>query len=79
MPSLLMTKDSLTDTVVQLIILFPISTEYISFDKIVFYGHWIDLPPSTARVWPHTNEASVEAKNAMHLATSNGFPILPIG
>lgn len=43
-----------------------------------FYrGHIACLPPSTGRVAPVMKEESSDAKNAILLATSSGFPGLP--
>src|SRR4051812_963726 len=38
-------------------------------------GHHIDSPPLTLTVWPVTNDASSEQRNAITAATSSGRPI----
>jgi hypothetical protein len=51
---------------------------FLSKSSIVFYrGHMACLPPSTGRLTPVENEASLEAKNAIALATSIASPGLP--
>src|SRR5262249_5818507 len=52
--------------------------EQVALDDEVLHArgaHHIDSPPLTLTVWPVTNEASSEARNAITAATSSGSPI----
>jgi hypothetical protein len=45
--------------------------------KVTHRGHMAWRPPSTMRLMPVEKEASSEAKKAMALATSSGWPGRP--